>query len=680
MKSAVIVQARNSSTRYPKKMLHNFLGKPAIEWVIERCKNADTDYKILATSTDKDDDILDEIAKKNGWYVVRGSVDNVLSRYITAVKDYNLDVVVRITGDCPLIDYRLINYALKKYYELDADYLSLKNIIDGFDIEVLSGKALLEAEKKATLPSEKEHVTPFISKSKHYKNIFLPYTNENLSNIHLSLDYREDAEVIDEILKRFGNNDFSYEDVVNLVKAEPQIIEKIKHIIPGEGNQKSLRNDKDFINNLKGTPLKLRKNLALFKKVQALIPNCSQTFSKSYLQFSVGASPLFVKEGKGCYLTDVDGNKYIDHTMGLGACILGYAFEPVLKDVKKQMKKGSVYSLPHYLEYELAELLTKIIPCAEMARFGKNGSDVTSSAVRLARAYTGRDYVACCGYHGWQDWYIATTTRSKGIPEEIKKLTLPFQYNHIESLEKLFSEYKDKIACVIMEPVSLEPPSNDFLNKVEELTHKNGSLLIFDEVVTGFRFSVGGAQQFFGVIPDLACFGKAMGNGMPVACIVGRKDVMKQFEDIFFSFTFGGETLSIVSALSTIRYLTENNVIDYVWEQGSKLKNKIESLIEEKEMDTIVSISGYPVRTVMNFKGEEKETLKMKTLFQQECVKRGILFTAGHNISLPHDDGIKDQTIAVYDEVIDILKYSIEYNMLDEMIEGKLLEPVFRKV
>ena len=349
--------------------------------------------------------------------------------------------------------------------------------------------------------------------------------------------------------------------------------------------------------------------------------------------------------------------------MGLGACILGYAFEPVIEEMKNQLQKGSVYTLPHYLEYELAEILTQIIPCAEMVRYGKNGSDVTSAAVRLARAYTGRDIVVSCGYHGWQDWYIATTTRNKGIPEEVKRLTLTFEYN--------------KIACVIMEPVGVEEPKDDFLQNVRELTHKNGALLIFDEVVTGFRFSLGGAQEYLGFVPDIACFGKAMGNGMPISTIVGRKDVMELFEEVFFSFTFGGETVSIASAIATINYMKENNIIDFLWKQGQKLKEGIINLIEDKEIDEIVYVKGYPVRFVMDF--YTADSLKLKTLFQQECAKRGLLFSGSHNISLAHTNEVIQKTLDVYDEVFDIIKFAVEYNMVDELIEGKILQPVFRK-
>ncbi len=681
MKIGVVVQARNGSSRYPGKMLHNFSGKTALEWIITRCRDIDADCRVLATSVEKEDDVLAEIALDKGWYVVRGGADDVLGRFAKAVGQYELEIVVRLTGDCILTDYRIVNFALSAFREMNPDYLIVTNIIDGFDVEVISGTAICDADKKAKLPSEREHVNPFITKSKSYRKAYVPYTDESYSHIHLSLDYRDDAKVLEDVLAELGSGDFSYANVVDLINAKPALIERTRHIVPGEdGERRATEADRKFIQGLKGPQLRLSNSNSLFDKVLTAIPNGSQTFSKSYLQFSVGASPLFVKGGRGCMLTDVDDNTYIDYTMGLGPCILGYAFGPVVEAIERQLRNGSAYTLPHYLEYELAELLTQVIPCAEMVRFGKNGSDVTSAAVRLARAYTGRDYVACCGYHGWQDWYIATTTMNKGIPEAVRKLTLTFDYNNIESLEKLFGQYSNKIACVIMEPVSLASPEHDFLNKVKQMAHKNGALLVFDEVVTGFRFALGGAQEYFGVTPDIACVGKAMANGMPMSAIVGKREFMKLFDEVFFSFTFGGETASIAAALFVIRYMIKNKTIEYIWKQGEMLRNRVMNLIHEKEMDDIVSLSGYPVRTVMDVKAEEKEALAMRTLFQQECVKRGVLFTGSHNMSLPHDNEIIEKTLSVYDEVMDILKYSIDYGMFEEMIEGRLLQPVFRKV
>ncbi len=678
--TGLVMQARNSSTRYSKKMLHQFNGKPALEYVMDRCMPVDTDYKILATSEGSDDNVLADIAESKGWNVIRGSVDDVLGRFATAARNYGLDTVVRVTGDCILMDHRLVNYAVSRFHEIDADYLALTNIIDGFDFEVIRGNAVIEADKNAKLPSEREHVSPYIRNSGKFKAVLLPYTEKDLSGIHLSLDYKEDAEVIQNIMNYFQGRDYTYEDVAKLIHENNSILDKTNHIIPNEGYEKSLKVDKDYIEGLKGNALNLENNNALFDKVSELIPNCSQTFSKSYLQFSVGASPLFVKEAKGCHLTDVDNNTFIDFAMGLGSCILGYSFEPVVHEIEKQIRKGSIYSLPHYLEYDLAELLTEVVPCAEMVRFGKNGSDVTSAAIKVARAYTGRDYVACCGYHGWQDWYISTTTLNKGIPEEIKRLSLTFKFNDLGSLEKLFAEHKDKIACVIMEPISLCGPEDNFLQKVKDLAHKNGALLIFDEVVTGFRLAVGGAQEYFGVVPDIACLGKSMGNGMPISAIVGRKEIMKLFNEVFFSFTFGGETLSISAALATIRYIIENKTVDYMWKQGEKLQKGINALINGKALNNVISLECYPVRMIMNFKGNEKECLAMKTLFQQECAKRNVLFTGGLFLAQPHNDEVIEQLLSVYDPVMDILKYSNQAGIVDEMIEGRLLEPVFRKV
>ena len=484
--------------------------------------------------------------------------------------------------------------------------------------------------------------------------------------------------VIERIIKTLQKEDFTYQDVVNLIKTQPEILKREKQVMPNEGYQKSLQKDREFIRSLKGKPLNLEKSIQHFEKTKKLIPNYSQTLGKSYLRFSVGAIPLFVKEGKGAYLKDLDGNTYIDYGMGSGSCILGYAFDPVVEEVKNQLYKGSVYTLPHYLEYELAEILTQVIPCAEMVVFGRSGSDATSVAIRVARAYTKRDIVVTCGDHGLQDRYMATIAKDEGIQEEVKKITLTFEYNDIESLKRLFEEYPNRIACVIMEPVGLEEPRGDFLGKVRELTHKNGALLIFNELLTGFRFSLGGAGEYFGVIPDIACFGKAMGNGMPVSAVAGKKEVMELFDEVFLPFTSGVDALSIASSIATINYMRENRVIDLLWRQGRKLKEGILNLIEDKEIDDIVYVKGYPVGFIVDFYGED--SFKLRTLFQEECAKRGVLFSGLHYISLAHTDEVIQKTLEVYDEVFDILKFAVEYGMVDELIEKQIIKPDLGKV
>ena len=427
--------------------------------------------------------------------------------------------------------------------------------------------------------------------------------------------------------------------------------------------------------------MKLDISKKLLKKARDLIPACTQTFSKGPSQFVQGIAPNFVSRAEGCKIWDVDGNEFIDYTMALGPMVLGYNYPIVNEAIISQLKEGTTFTLPHKIEVELAELLVNIIPCAEMVRYGKNGSDVTSAAVRAARAYTGREKIACCGYHGWQDWYIGTTTRNKGVPKCVRELTLAFEYNNIESLVEIFDKNKDEVACVIMEPVSTIEPKDNFLEEVKKVTHENDAILVFDEVVTGFRIALGGAQEYYGVIPDLACFGKGMANGMPISAIVGKSDIMEEFEEIFFSFTFGGETLSIAAAIATINEIIEKKVIEYIWNTGNILVNGIKKLIKENELENYIEIIGLPPRTVMTFKNEKgEESLEMKSLFQQECIKRGVLFTGAHNISYSHTKETIDKTMEVYSESLKILKEAIETSSIRDRLEGGIVEPVFRKI
>jgi len=376
---------------------------------------------------------------------------------------------------------------------------------------------------------------------------------------------------------------------------------------------------------------------------------------------------------------DADGNEYIDYPMALGPIILGYNYPAVSEAVIRQIQDGTTFSLPHPLEVQVAETLVEIVPCAEMVRFGKNGSDATSGAVRLARAYTGRDIIACCGYHGWQDWYIGTTTRNKGVPEAVQKLTIPFEYNNVESLKRIFAEHHGRVAAVIMEPFGFVEPQDGFLGKVRDLAHREGALLIFDEIITGFRIALGGAQDYFGVIPDLACFGKAMANGYPIAAVVGSREFMQLFDEVFFSFTFGGETVSLAAALATINEIREKNIINHLWGQGQKLKDGYNILAREFRVDRYTECIGLSPRTLITFKDEKgAECIVLKSLFQQECLKRGLLFSGGHNLCYSHSNADIDHTLRVYRTAMEILAEAIKSGDAALRLEGEPVEPVFR--
>ncbi|MBI3021853.1 MAG: aminotransferase class III-fold pyridoxal phosphate-dependent enzyme [Candidatus Omnitrophica bacterium] len=418
---------------------------------------------------------------------------------------------------------------------------------------------------------------------------------------------------------------------------------------------------------------------ALWDRAKKVIPAGTQTFSKGPGQFVNGVAPKYLRRGEGAHVWDVDGNEFLDYGLALGPVILGYAYPRVNEAIMAQLRDGISFTLMHPLEVELSELLTSIIPCAEMVRFGKNGSDATAAAVRLARAFTGRERVACCGYHGWQDWYIGSTSRRAGVPRAVQALTHPFQYNDLDSLSAIFTTYPKEMAAVILEPTTVVEPAQGFLEGVRDLAHQHGALVIFDEVITGFRLALGGAQEFFGVTPDLATFGKAMANGMPCSALVGRADVMRLLDEVFVSFTFAGETLSLAAALATIRELQTQPVLPHLWELGRRLKTGYTELVAARSLQAMTRCSGYPCWPTLAFeafRGIPASTLQ--SLFFQEVVKRGILTRPGMFLCFAHTREDIERTLQVYGEALDVLARACERGTAGEWLEGDIIEPVIR--
>jgi len=417
----------------------------------------------------------------------------------------------------------------------------------------------------------------------------------------------------------------------------------------------------------------------LLLRAEQVIPLGSQTFSKSRTQFPYGAAPFFIQRGQGSHVWDVDGNEYVDFISSLASITLGHNDPDVTAAVKAQLEEGIIFSLPHPIEMQVAEKICEMVPCAEMVRFGKNGSDATAGAIRLSRAYSNRDHVAVCGYHGWQDWYIGSTARNRGVPQATRDLTHTFSYNDIDSLDQLFRRYPDQIAAVILEPMNVAEPLDGFLEKVKELTHRNGALLVFDETITGFRFSNGGAQQYFGVTPDLATFGKGLANGYPVSAVAGRADLMHMMEEIFFSFTFGGETLSLAAALATMNKLQAEPVIETMQRQGKKIIDRLTSVIAKCNASHFLTVAGSSSWSFILMKDAEPYTQwQIKTLFMQEMLARGILTFGTHNMSYSHDDGDLTKLFSAYDEVIPMLVKAVNQRSLEQMLHCRPLEPLFK--
>jgi glutamate-1-semialdehyde aminotransferase len=424
---------------------------------------------------------------------------------------------------------------------------------------------------------------------------------------------------------------------------------------------------------------RFRRSLELLARARRVVPGASQTLSKGPSMFVEGAYPVFLDRGRGCRVWDVDGHEYVDYILGLASITLGYAYPAITEAVARQLERGSIFSLPHPLEVEVAERLTRLIPCAQMARFLKTGSEANAAAVRVARAATGREVVIFCGYHGWMDWYAITTPRDKGIPKDFSRLVAPFTYNDLASLEAALDEHHGRVAAVIMEPVLLEPPAPGFLAGVKAAAHRHGALLIFDEIVTGFRWAAGGAQEYFGVVPDLAVFGKGMANGLPLAAVVGPAELMREFDDIFVSSTFGGDALALAACLATLDEYRAQPVIAHLWQMGRRFQEGFAAAAARRGAPALAI--GYPVHPKIVFGHEAPETQRLlMSLFLQETARRGVIFHfAGFNISFSHGEVDVDQTLEACENALGIVAQALDDGRIAERLQGKPYAEAFRR-
>lgn len=672
MHKIAIIQARMGATRFPGKVLELLHDKSVLQWVIDACSQiSGIDQVVVATSTSKADDLIVEFCQNYSTDYFRGSESDVLGRFYQTAKTFNADIVVRITADCPLLNPQVASQVLWFVSHGHADYAS--NIMppswpDGLDCEAFTMASLETAHKNAVRPSDREHVTPYILNNQYkfkIHNVTSPIPG--LENHRWTLDTKEDLAFLNELVKASKKNASTYDYL--------QTLKENLHI-----QQAPYKRNEGFENSLKAennSCVDFKNSQGLLKKALKTIPLGSQTFSKSYIQYPLNTSPFFATHGNGAKVWDVDGNEYIDLVSGLLPVVLGYNDPDVNTAIQTQLNKGISFSLATELEIQLAEKLFSIIPSAEKVRFAKTGTDVTSAAVRLARAYTGRDKMIMCGYHGWQDWSIGTTTRNKGVPKAVSDLTTLVPYNHLEKIEDLLKT--EEYAGIIMEPCNMVEPKPGYLQGIKDACERFGSVFIFDEVVTGFRMHLGGAQSYFGVTPHLSCFGKAMGNGMPISAIVGQNHVMEEMEEIFFSGTFGGETLSIAASLATIEKIEKEKVVDYLWSYGESLGSSIKSLIRGNLLEDVIKLTGYDPWQIFQFVDHPHATnFEIKTFFIQEMIRRGILINASLNINFAHRNLEKHKIINAFEEVLGLIKESLHNKTLQKNLQSPSLQPLFR--
>lgn len=421
------------------------------------------------------------------------------------------------------------------------------------------------------------------------------------------------------------------------------------------------------------------KSEALLAREVKVSPLAAQTFSKSYRYFCRGAAPSYMDHGEGCYIFDVDGNKFIDFMCALGPITVGYNDPTVNEAVINQVHKFASGSLQSELEVQLAEKLCEIIPCAEMVRFVKNGSDATTAAIRLARAYTGRDVVLMSGYHGMHDWSIGASTNNKGVPKIVCDLTKNFTYNDLEDLENKLKG--NEVAAVILEPIQSDGPKEGYLDSVKELAHKYGAILIFDEVVSGFHYALGGAQEMFHVSPDLVAFGKGMGNGYPISAVAGRKDLLEQIEQgVFISTTFGGDSIAMAAALATLSILSRPGYYDHIIKIGTMIRDGIRERIEKYNLNDVLAVSGMPAHCGVAFEGHGSLSyLDIQSVYSQTMIQNGILVFAIYFLNSQHTEKEAQAYLDATDKAFALIRKAVEHESVDDILVGGKVDPVFKR-
>lgn len=629
MKTVAIIQARMGSTRLPGKVLKPLWeSRPTVldcvYHAVQYAKNIDE--VIVATSDLAADDAIRDHCYRRNMTVLRGSESDVLNRFMDVAFAADADIVLRLTADCPFLDPSVIEQVVRLRHMTGADYCS--NIDpptwpDGLDVECFTMRALEEAHQEATRPSDRDCVTRFISRNRsRFKAANLTCPMPGLEKERWVLDAQDDYEFCCELAKRVTQWPPSYLDILAILDKEPQL-RKL--------NQNHVRNER-FYEGISAEDLGPRtyaRSQTHLKRAERYIPLGAQTFSKSKLQFSDGA-PLFLSHGDGAYVYDVDGNDYVDLVSALLPNILGYRDPDVDRAVRHQLDSGASLSLATDLEYELAQRLNTLLPyCAEMVRFGKTGSDVTSAAVRLARAYTGKDLVlkARHGYHGWHDWAVCLDPMRKAGVDDANTVGL-FEYGDMKSIHRLIPN-KSGCAAIIVEPET----DSGFLSDLRLYCDETETVLIFDEVITGFRWSIGGAQYLYSVTPDLACFGKAMGNGMPISALVGKREIMQWMappDNIFYSGTFFGETLSLAAACATIDKLQRQNVIGHIWDEGANLRVGIANAITKHDVGGLISVGQLPLSR-LTFANR-----RVQDIFTRAMADAGVLIINSNNLTWAH--------------------------------------------
>lgn len=674
MKTIAIVQARMGSTRYPNKVMQTILGVPMIELLLNRLSKAmRVNQIILATSEDPKNEPLAEHVKKLGYPVYRGSEDDVLDRYYQAAKQYEADNIVRITGDCPLIDPEVVDEVIGAFERDGVDYMSNTmppTYPDGLDVEVFSFTALMMTAQQATKIYDREHVTPYIRESGIFKTMNFR-NSEDCSAERWTVDEAVDFVVIKAIFEHFYPRiNFGWREVLELCRNNNELFQANQHLKRNEGA-------------ILGTGQKL------WKRAKLIIPGGNMLLSKRAEMFLPDQWPAYFSKAKGCRIWDIGGNEYIDMSMmGIGTNILGYGHPEVDEAVLRVIEAGNMSTLNCPEEVYLAERLVEIHPWAEMVRFARTGGEANAVAIRIARASTGKHKVAFCGYHGWHDWYLAANLRGEknltghllpglepnGVPTNLNDTIYPFTYNRFDELEALVNAHD--IGVVMMEVSRNQGPENDFLPKIRKLATERNIVLIFDECTSGFRQTFGGLHKLYGVEPDMAMFGKALGNGYAINAVIGRREVMEAAQQSFISSTFWTERIGPTAGLKTLEVMARIKSWDMITKTGTQICQKWQKLSDNYEL----KIDHWGLPALCGFTIQSHNALAYKTLITQEMLKKKYLAGNSVFVCIDHKPEIIEGYFEALEPIFKLIRDCEDGQDVYSLLKGPICHEGFKRL
>ena len=674
MKVVAIVQARLGSTRLPGKVLKPLGTRSLIGVLLERLsKSKEIAEVLVATSATAINAPLEEHVGSLGFGCFRGDESDVLDRYLRAATASGADVVVRVTGDCPLIDPDLVDEVVRRFKATNADYTSNTSpptFPDGLDTEVFTYAALERAAREATEPYDREHVTPYLRRSEGFaRSVF--QGDDDFSSLRWTVDELADYEVVRRVFDHFAPDiHFGWRQVLELQHDRPEIF---------EGNRAIERN----------AGATMGSGQKLWKRAKQIIPGGNMLLSKRPEMFLPDQWPAYYSKALGCRVWDLDGREYTDMSiMGIGTNLLGYAHPEVDDAVRGAVSAGNMSTLNCPEEVYLAEKLLEIHPWADMARLARTGGEANAIAIRIARAAVGRDKVAICGYHGWHDWYLSANLGDdgslaghllpgldpNGVPRNLRGTVFPFTYNNYPEIERLVADHD--IGVIMMEVSRNKGPEDDFLHKVRALASKHGAVLIFDECTSGFRQTFGGLHKLYGVEPDMAMFGKALGNGYAITATIGRREIMEAAQSTFISSTFWTERIGPTAALKTLEVMERTKSWEAVTQTGLRIRSRWQTLANKHGL--AIEHWGLPALTGYTF--SSPKALAYKTLVSQEMLAKGYLAGNSVYVSLAHTDDIVDGYFEALDPIFGLIRECEDGRDVDTCLRGPICHGGFKRL